>query len=802
MSDRPPLNENGLSDEDLAILRAFDAFENWDDRHSAPTAALSPQEEELEDVALDEIRALFCDEVGQDITAMSHLLHQMEQDGHLHITRLSALRRPAHKIRGTAGSIEYHLMAEIAHSIELIIERTEQGTIFPLVGFQATQHAVQALEDMLATLRTTGVEDHERYHVFEEALDQLALDFNDRPTAQETPRQLTQLLTTTDSTPGKHATTQADAETAREQTHEQFQQTERPDEITLVGLPVALARVDRVIAHAEGLVGMQTLLANAEELVEQAFQELQAAQGRLHALEGQFASHYASSHTANEPPNHPTSSLIARILGETTQRQQVARRIRLRPHLLQTGASSWDELELERDSERDSLLRAFNEVTADIAMASTRMRTAFEQLRNLTRQYSAQATTVRDDTLALRTAPFRTLVPAMRSEITHWASLQGQLIDFSVDGTETEVDQDILQGCKQILLQLIRICIADALTTDDNSALSAPHRIWLQVRRPGSEVTIELGFSMMIQGGALDAVRSSIQRLHGTILSQRNGANGVSFHIRLPHSQGAVRCLQVRVGEQHLLIPFVQVQRIGSDKREELHAFYTLGELLSLPAIVGSMQRIQPVLIVHQHSSRLVIGVAVDEVIDEIELMVRPLAAYLQRPGITGAAINGQGHVLLVVDLPELLRHHILLHRQDTPMRTDRSQLRSQPLHPHKQLLIADDSASMRQSLRQMLSQTNFVIREARDGIEALELLEEQPPDIFVLDMEMPNLNGYDLLNIMRLYPELARVKVIMLTSRASEKHRQHALELGAHTYLTKPCPQPLLLEIIQNIVS
>jgi DNA-binding response OmpR family regulator len=71
-----------------------------------------------------------------------------------------------------------------------------------------------------------------------------------------------------------------------------------------------------------------------------------------------------------------------------------------------------------------------------------------------------------------------------------------------------------------------------------------------------------------------------------------------------------------------------------------------------------------------------------------------------------------------------------------------------------------------------------------------------------VLDIEMPNLNGYDLLSILHAYPELTRVKIVMLTSRSSEKHQARALELGAHAYLTKPCPQDTLLETIENVLS
>ena len=86
--------------------------------------------------------------------------------------------------------------------------------------------------------------------------------------------------------------------------------------------------------------------------------------------------------------------------------------------------------------------------------------------------------------------------------------------------------------------------------------------------------------------------------------------------------------------------------------------------------------------------------------------------------------------------------------------------------------------------------------------MEALELLLNHPPHAAVLDMEMPNLNGYDLLTILRALPELAQVKIVMLTSRSSEKHQVRARELGAHAYLTKPCSQETLLETLQALLT
>src|ERR1017187_6786139 len=118
-----------------------------------------------------------------------------------------------------------------------------------------------------------------------------------------------------------------------------------------------------------------------------------------------------------------------------------------------------------------------------------------------------------------------------------------------------------------------------------------------------------------------------------------------------------------------------------------------------------------------------------------------------------------------------------------------------------KVVLVADDSISIRQSLLQTLSAAGYRAVGVDDGMEALEyLLDHALPHVLLLDVEMPNLNGYDLLSIIRAHPQLATVKIVMLTSRSSEKHERRALELGAHAYLTKPCPQDVLLNTIRSL--
>jgi chemosensory pili system protein ChpA (sensor histidine kinase/response regulator) len=817
----PPFDETGLSQEDQEALHAFLVKEDWESKLTSE-AQDDLIAHEQDEPSLDEMLALFCEEVDDDIAMMRQALQQAERDDQLQPALLTTLTRPAHKIRGTAGAMGYHTMAELAHMIEIVIEQVTRGTLFPLIAFNVVERMVTILEEMLNTLVETGQEDDTPYRAFLEELKHLGLDLAAQPSLQQPPTQEGAGGGKPRPYPRRGSTSDGEG---------RGDPSGRPacDEPSTIR--VEARRIDQLALHIEELAYTIPAVENAEEQLENALQKLQAAQARVQSLEEMLMVQVSLGDSLvamsrpiyyNSHENHPPSSLIARILTRASQHQGMLlrgempskdtsppeERYRCAPNSLPRtrsrlvkadGARPWDELELERTMERERLLLALHEAIADVSLAQANVRSVFLHLRMHTRRYIAQTATMRGDIHSLCVVPFRRLASALRKTIAESEFAHFLPIQCEVTGEATEIDQDILEGLKQPLLQLVRTCLSDALMMQSDS-IREQHTIWLRVQAIGSEAVIEIGFSMMVHGGAIDAVRPSIQHLNGVISSQRNATGGISFHIRLPRSQGAVRCLQVRAGEQRVIVPFVQVQRISEGAEVQCNKLYTLHELLGMSETAQSTPHIQPVLILLQHPSRLIVGVAVDEVEREVELMVRPLASYLQRPGITGAAIDGTGSVLLMVDLPELVRHYVTVHPVTVSQGQQNLHLEL-PKQRSPQILIADDSMLMRQSLLMLLEQEGYSVREAQDGVEALEQLVEQPPDAFILDMDMPNLNGFDLLNIMHLYPELGNVKIVMLTSRSSEKDRHHALKLGAHAYLLKPCQQEQLLETLQNLL-
>ncbi len=782
--------ENELSEEDRAILRAFEAMDSGLTQSSpfAVTSALStqlPEQKLTQDAATDfsfeDMLLIFAAEADKDINTMHRALNQLKQRTHIQPDYFEVFRSRGHKLRGSAGFVELHSIVKIAQHIENIARRTMSSAIRPEISVRALAYAISALETTFQGVVATGEENAALLAILEEELKSLSLD-EEIEEAGETADQLIQpALEEVASTP--------------------IPSNESP------GIPPATSymRIDthrfaELLYHSEQLGELRTPLTSAIEQVESALQELHVAQNQLTQLESKHFMLLTAPEVSPLREEFPTSSLMARILNKAGPRSDPfhKERSKFRSYASRPSTSSeWDELDIEQYSEKELLLNSLRAVISQVNAASSRVQVTFAHLHLVLQEYTSQATTVHKDTLVLRLVPLSNMVPRLQEMLTTSTSKAGQHIQFEVMGDAIEIDQQILETLSIPLVHLLETCRFDTSPLHEGSA-----RIWLYAQEMGNDIVIEVGFSMNVSGGEVGPLRETMQRLDGTLSLQRNDTGGVSFLLRLPRSQGTIHCLLVRISHQLAIVAFSQIQRIGDGKREEFDKLYNLHDLIGCPAKPEFSERIQPVLVLLQRTSPFSVGVIVDEVLDEVELVVKPLPFYLQRPGITSAAIDGKGRVLLMPDLPELVRHYTQRQYNANNKNPDVTQIIPHARRTQPKILLADDFVALRNTLVQMLKYADYTVLQARDGLEALEQLIQHAPDVFLLDVEMPNLNGYDLLGIMRLYPSLATVKIIMLTSRSSEKHIQHAMDLGAHAYLTKPCSQETLVETIQKMLA
>jgi chemosensory pili system protein ChpA (sensor histidine kinase/response regulator) len=202
-------------------------------------------------------------------------------------------------------------------------------------------------------------------------------------------------------------------------------------------------------------------------------------------------------------------------------------------------------------------------------------------------------------------------------------------------------------------------------------------------------------------------------------------------------------------------------------------------------------------------------AVRIDAVVGSREIVVKSVGPQISSvPGIFGATIMGDGSVVMILDLAPLVRRSAALRaRVEAGIVAETPAFAAPPVAPqpqrrHPLIMVVDDSITMRKVTTRVLERAELDVITAKDGLDAVEKLQEKVPDLMLLDIEMPRMDGYELATYMRNDARLKDVPIIMVTSRTGEKHRQRALEIGVERYLGKPYQEADLLRHVQEILG
>ncbi|HEY7126304.1 MAG TPA: response regulator [Ktedonobacterales bacterium] len=533
------------------------------------------------------------------------------------------------------------------------------------------------------------------------------------------------------------------------------------------------------------------------------------------------------------------------------------------PGMLKPGGKG-SSPEIERFSEHDDLLRSLRESINDITSIGSALQEHLGRMDKLAQEQDDLTTTLQRNLTHVRLVPIEQLLPRLRLTARMVAQEQNKLINFQATGESTEIDRDIIEAITGPLVQLVRNCAAHGIEVlEERRAQGKPETgtIWLHAYYSGNEISIEVGddgrginaqrlinsalasgkltseqavmltheeaLNLILlpdlstspevttiagRGVGMDLVQATVDRLKGSLHIHSAPGHGTTFHILLPISLGILRALFVRERQQVYAVPFSAVERIAlqaSDQTDGQTALFTLSQLLGMAPLRKGLHGAPPALPL-DHPALLIplgqrhVGVLVDEVIGEREIVIKPLPAHLRRPGIRGATITPIGELLLLLDLPELA-HRALGSAALQPLAhsgTQKEGHMSDQSSSNPVILIVDDSLSMRRTLEFQLTRAGYRVTTAKDGLEALEVLAKSRPNAILLDIEMPRMDGYELLARLRSQAEFKQLPVAMLTSRAANIHRQHALDLGANAYLVKPYPHDQLLSTVADLVK
>lgn len=331
------------------------------------------------------------------------------------------------------------------------------------------------------------------------------------------------------------------------------------------------------------------------------------------------------------------------------------------------------------------------------------------------------------------------------------------------------------------------------------------------------------------RGVGMDVVSNEVKELGGTLSIQSVVGRGTTFVVRLPLTLAINQALMVEVEEQPYAVQLSAIEGVARVSSEDLEKQYSNekpllkygGQIYSvryLPKMMGidtppelKSGNQNSLLLVHLGDKRYAIHV--DGILGRREVVVKPVGRQLSSmPGISGATILDDGKVAIILELGGLLDHMDsqnapIIRTVDAPQVPEVKQAQEIPAvkstpSDKPTIMVVDDSITIRKVSTRFLERNHYKVVTAKDGMDAVAQLQEMKPDLMLLDIEMPRMDGYGVATHVRNSSELKDLPIIMITSRTAQKHKDRAIEIGVNRYLGKPFQEDELLENIEALLG
>lgn len=522
--------------------------------------------------------------------------------------------------------------------------------------------------------------------------------------------------------------------------------------------------------------------------------------------------------------------------------------------------AEFDPIELDRYSQLNLIIRSLNEITVDINSIYATLALLAGDIRG---QVSKQQLTMRlmqDKLMRIRMTPMSSLSRMLFRIVRDTARKLDKKVNLVITGEDVYMDRFVWAKITDPLMHILRNAVDHGIepagqrraANKPESAtirLSADQRsrfVVLRVADDGGGVDVArikaklrsdglvadpdmLSENELIdylfhpsfttrqdvgaisgRGVGLDVVRRNIQELRGSVQLHNHPGEGVTFEIHIPFTLSVNRAAIVLAAGREYAVPLQDIQQVKRYSAAELEAGDGLclrfGDGLVPVTNLGYCLQLENkhtdlpaggeglLVIVFRRGEELC-AVSVEEVVEQREIIVKNLGSHLTHVvGVSGVTLTGSGELIPILNLRELVE-----------MKTPHGKGADQPplppgLNEPLKVLIVDDSISVRHSVARLVESQAWKQQQAVDGLDGLAKLESFRPDVIVLDIEMPRMNGYEFKSNINNNEEFRDIPVIMLTSRTSEKHQQKARELGIHHYMTKPYQEAAFVRLLENI--
>jgi chemosensory pili system protein ChpA (sensor histidine kinase/response regulator) len=521
-------------------------------------------------------------------------------------------------------------------------------------------------------------------------------------------------------------------------------------------------------------------------------------------------------------------------------------------------AKDFDPLELDRYSTIQQLSRALAESANDLESIKDLLRSLTTEAEGLLVQQSRVTAELQDGLMRTRMVPFERHVPRLTRLVRQVAQEAGKRAELSVEGASGELDRQVLEKMLPPFEHMLRNAVVHGIEEPDvrqGNGKPATGQITIRLHREGAEMVIDVsddgagldvetirrkayelellqpnskvtdeeimgliltpGFSTAGKltqaagrGVGMDVVANEVKKLGGSLRISSVTGQGTNFTVRLPFTLAITQALIVRTGEEVYALPLPSVEGVARIPRgelenllsqsepsyqygEETYRFRHLGMYLGgQAAVLPKDEAFVPVILVR--AGEFSAALLTDEMLASREIVVKSVGPQLASiRGIAGATILGDGRIVLILDINALVRSGapVVELKKAAPIPGD-----VRPI-----ALVVDDSITVRRVTERFLHRHGMRVLTAKDGLDAISVLQDTKPDVILLDIEMPRMDGYEFASHVRNDERYADVPIIMITSRVGDKHRARAIELGVNDYLGKPYQDAQLLEAIQR---
>ena len=524
----------------------------------------------------------------------------------------------------------------------------------------------------------------------------------------------------------------------------------------------------------------------------------------------------------------------------------------------------FDPLEMDQYSELHSTTHALAEEASDMRALTHKLEGEIAAVSAIQSRQQVFARDLQHLVTGTRMTEVGVLESRLQRNVRSTAQTTGKEAMLELVGGDTLIDSDVLNKLAEPLLHLLRNAVDHGLENPDVRVAQgkpAAGRIVLSFALQGQQISLRCqddgrgldyaaiarrgierglipaehqmtndelaqlilapGFSTRDEvsevsgrGVGLDVVHEWVRSKHGTVHVSSETGHGCAIELRFAASLSTVYSLIVGVGTSRYALPAIHVEQAiprGSGNFDKMgdRLFFRQGkqvmlamhmaDLVGLPQDQEKALELYDVLIVRLGEKTR--AILVDELLDARELLViNPGRFGRHARGVAGLSILGDGSVAVDIYLPQLF--------SDSSRTVQQNKVQTQELATEAQrpsrtsVLVVDDALTVRNSLQQLLEDAGFRTETARDGMEAVNLLDNFKPDMVLTDLEMPNMNGIELTSYLRNKAETKTMPIIMITSRSLEKHRRLADDAGVNHYITKPYNDGDLLKAIRATIA